>query len=526
MKNIFFVLSILLLSPSSSFGFDRDKSIEKLIQEMPLEKKVGQLFIFGFTGSQFNQSLKRQLENLYPGAIIIFGRNIKTLVQVRDLNIKAQSQSLKNSKVPLLIAVDQEGGRVIRIKTSPSLPSARTLALTDNAPLVQDAGFVTGQLMTALGFNMNLAPVVDISNANFSDFLGNRSFSDQKEIVNQMSTAFSKGLIDAGILPTAKHFPGHGGVKTDSHLKTPYKQVTLTELLFNDIAPYKEMQNNRIPFAIMASHISYPLIDPSRTPASFSPLLLKNVLRSGLGFDGILMTDDIQMGGAKLSQLSVGERAVKAILAGNDLVMVGWNYRVQKQAVSAVIKAVKDGRISQQRLNESLERLLRFKAQFYKKTPTTSLRRSIANIPLKQTYDKIFHEVFANQAPELSLANQNIDVFSYSWRFLTSYKKQQKSNLHHLKGFRDWKPYAKSDAIIYHLSGPVTAKILRSAPASIKKKIVVVNSSNQIFLKHEEAYRKVINVHSHHPRLGSFAGFHLQKTKTEESTRKPAKTVN
>ena len=186
---------------------------------------------------------------------------------------------------------------------------------------------------------MNLAPVVDISDTHDTDYLGNRSFSHQKEIVNKMSTAFSRGFVNAGILPTAKHFPGHGGTKTDSHLLTPYKQVTLTELLFNDLEPYKEMQNQRIPFAIMASHISYPLIDSSKKPASFSSLILKNVLRKGMGFNGILLTDDIQMGGARSNQWTIGDRAIQAILAGNDLIMVGWNYKDQKQAVQSVIQA-------------------------------------------------------------------------------------------------------------------------------------------------------------------------------------------
>lgn len=504
-----------------SFAFNKNKSIDQMIENMSDETKAGQFFILGFTGSQFNQFLKKQIEELQPGAIIVFGRNIKTLNQIKNLNYLAQQSSLKKSKVPLLIAVDQEGGKVIRIKTSPSLPSARTLALSDNESLVQDAGYVTGELLSALGFNMNLAPVVDISNANFTDFLGNRSFSDQKEIVNKMSTAFSKGLIDAGVLPTAKHFPGHGGVRTDSHLKTPYKQITLTELLFTDLAPYKEMQNNRIPFAIMASHISYPLIDPSQKPASFSSLLLKNVLREGLGFEGILLTDDIQMGGAKIDKLSIGERAVQAILAGNDLVMVGWNHRVQKQAVSAVTKAIKSGRISTERVKQTLSRTLQYKMQFYKKQKKESLKKILARIPLKKAYDKIFHAVFKNQSKELSLNGKSVDVYSYAWNFLTGYKQQQQSRLFHLKDFKNWDKSQSVDSIVYHLSGPVTANILRSAPHNIKKKIIVVNSSSEIFLTDNQTYKKVINIHSYHPKLGSFAAYHL-KTKDKLKLREPS----
>lgn len=505
---------------SIAFAFDGQKSTDEIINQLSLEKKVGQLFILGFTGSQYAQSLKKQVSTLHPGAMIVFGRNITTLNQVKELNSKAQGESIKNSGVPLLIAVDQEGGNVIRIKTSPSLPSARTLALTENEGLVQEAGYVTGQLMTALGFNMNLAPVVDISNANYTDFLGNRSFSHQKEIVNKMSTAFSKGMVDAGVLPTAKHFPGHGGVKVDSHLSTPYKQVTLTELLFNDLAPYKEMQSQRIPFAIMASHISYPLIDPSKKPASFSPLLLKKVLRAGMGFEGIIMTDDIQMEGAKSDKTPVGERAVQAILAGNDLIMVGWNHHVQKQAVDAVIKAVKAGRITKGRLEESLKRIISYKMQFYKKISDKSLKRELSQIPLKETYDKIFHEVFQNQSPDLRQKDLKIDVYSFSWKFLTSYKEQQKSRLIHLQSFKGWKKSSDTDIIVFHLSGPTTEKILLKAPEEIRKHIVVVNSSSQVFLTNESEYKKVMNIHSQHPKLGSFAATHIVN-KNASTLRKP-----
>lgn len=504
--------ALFYLSFSLCFAFDNQKSADDIIDKLTLEQKVGQFFIFGFMGSQYEQSLKKQINSLHPGAMIVFGRNITTLNQVKELNKKAQADSIKDSGVPMLIAVDQEGGNVIRIKTSPSLPSARTLALTDNEALVQEAGDVTGQLMTALGFNMNLAPVVDISNANYTDFLGNRSFSHQKEIVNKMSTAFSKGLVDAGILPTAKHFPGHGGIKGDSHLSTPYKQVTLTELMFNDLAPYKEMHSQRIPFAIMASHISYPLIDPSEKPASFSPLLLKKILRTGLGFEGIIMTDDIQMEGAKTDKMSVGERAVQAILAGNDLIMVGWNHRVQKQTVDAVLKAVKTGRITKERLEESLKRIISYKQQFYKKTSDTSLKKVLASIPLKETYDKIFHEVFRKQTPEIQGKNLKIDVYSYSWKFLTSYKEQQKSRLVHLQSFRKWKRDPSTDLIVFHLSGPTTEKILEKAPESMRKDIVVINSSSQVFLTNEAEYKKVINIHSQHPKLGSFAALHLSRS--------------
>lgn len=513
MKSQLAVLISLFSVVCSASSFGENKSVDKVISKLTLEQKAGQFFILGFTGSKYEQALQKQLKNIQPGAIIVFGRNIKSLSQVKALNERAQRESLKKSKIPLLIAVDQEGGNVIRIKTSPSLPSARTLALTNNESLVQDAGYVTGQLMTSLGFNMNLAPVVDISNAEYTDFLGSRSFSHQKEVVNKMSTAFSKGLIDAGVLPTAKHFPGHGGVSVDSHLATPYKQISLTELLFNDLAPYKEMQKHRIPFAIMASHISYPLIDPSRKPASFSPLLLDNILRRGLGFEGILLTDDIQMEGAKGDDSSIETRAVEAILAGNDLIMVGWNYSVQKRALDAVVKAIKSGKISKERVTKSLRRLITYKMNFYKKSSQQSLKSQLATIPLTKTYNKIFHEVFNNQVVDVNLSKKKVDVLSYSWRFLTTYNQEQASRLYHLQNFQTWETFKNSDWIVFHLSGPTTAKILYKAPTELKQKILVINSSSTTHVKNESSFAKVISVHSYHPNLGSITAHHFTRPK-------------
>ncbi len=505
------------------FALNPFLKIERMIENMPLEKQVGQLFIFGFTGSHFENSLAKKMNTLYPGAVIVFGRNIKTLNQIRKLNLKAQQAAFKNSEAPLLIAIDQEGGKVIRIKTSPSLPSARTLALTKNHALVQKVGYVTGRFMTALGFNMNLAPVVDISDTDDTDYLGNRSFSKEKEIVNKMSIAFSKGLVNAGVLPTAKHFPGHGGVKTDSHLVTPYKQITLTELLFNDLEPYKEMQNHRIPFAIMASHISYPLIDFSKSPASFSPLILKNILRKGLGFRGILLTDDIQMGGAKINQLSIGDRAVKAFLAGNDMIMVGWNYRDQKKAVNSVLQAVRKGQISKKRIKKSLRRILSYKIKFYKRPVHLALKKQIRQIPLKKTYDKVFHEVFRKQITKMNLKDQKMDVYSHSWRFLMNYKKRSGIRLFHLKNLRNWrKSIRRKSSIIYHLSGPKTREILKTAPRKVKEKMIVINSSGHISLNNESDYRKVIHIHSYHPKLGGLTAHYLSSSRQSSGFRKPA----
>lgn len=508
------ILVFSLLWTSLAWTNWHNANTNQLIEKMSLEKKVGQLFILGFVGTEYDKSLKKQIQELSPGAIIVFGRNIKTLHQIKELNSQAQRETLQRVGVPLLIAVDQEGGDVIRIKTSPSLPSARTLALTDNQPLVQETGYVTGRLLNILGFNMNLAPVVDISQNGVSDFLGNRSFGFQKEVVSTMSAAFARGLVDAGVLPTAKHFPGHGGIQTDSHLRTPTKEITLTELLFNDLSPYKELQRKRIPFAIMASHVSYPLIDPSKKPASYSETLLQNVLRSGVGFDGIVLTDDIQMEGASDGGISIEKRAVQAVAAGNDLVMVGWNHQNQKRAIRAVIAAVRSGKLSETRIDQSLKRLIQFKKDFYNSDkPSIELKTALNQIPLKKTYDRIFHEVFKKQALPKDLgATSNWTIFSYSWSFLEAFKSKSRGRLYHLQSFKGWDKIKKQHGpILFHVSGQQTEQILNSAPHSLRSRLIVVNSSKKLKLDHQEEYLHTIHVHSNHPQLGQFASRYLSE---------------
>lgn len=521
---VIFIISLLVSVPSYPSPQMED-NVDALIQSMSIEKKVGQLFIFGFTGKDFNTSLSRKLNNLYPGSIIVFGRNIKTLNQIKNLNDKAQEVALGNTQIPLFIAVDQEGGKVLRIKTTPSLPSAKTLAMTKDPELVRSAGYVTGQLLQTLGFNMNLAPVVDISSSTRSDFLGNRSFSAQKEIVSKMSVAFARGLNDAGVLPTAKHFPGHGGLTVDSHFTKPYKDIELTDLLNTDLYPYRGILEQEVPFAIMSSHISYPQIDPSNLPATFSKILLGEVLRKKLKFSGILVTDDIQMGAAKLGHLPIGQNAVQAILAGNDVIMVGWNYRKQKAVVKSVIEAVKKGVISQARLDKSLRRILKTKLRFFQKTEKNiNLRSQLKEIAFSDIYDSVFDRVFLNQKPEIP-ESKPVRVYSYSNKFLQSFRKKQKSRkakFFHLSQHKGWGK--TSSPIIFHLTGPLSERILKKAPKSIKKNTVVINSSSRNFFDKEINFKKVINVYSQHPSLGQFSAKHLTESeKKPQRRRQPAK---
>ena len=177
-------------------------------------------------GEKLNHGLDSAIRGNKPGAIIVFGRNIKSADQISKLCYSAQAASYEATGVPLLIAVDQEGGNVTRIRTAPPLPSALALGKTRDPALAKEAGHGTGRLLRSLGFNMNLAPVMDVTDPSHDRFIGTRTFGDDPQLVAKMSTAFALGLQESDILPTGKHFPGHGGLNQDSHLGTPTKRAS------------------------------------------------------------------------------------------------------------------------------------------------------------------------------------------------------------------------------------------------------------------------------------------------------------
>lgn len=235
---------VTLISGFSAYGqalylneVDKGKIEEKLAR-MTLEEKVGQMFVLGFRGQQIDGHIRGLIHKFKPGSFIVFRRNIRTPQQIFTLNKQIQELSLKEIGLPMLLMVDQEGGTVTRIKTNPAPPSALALGMTEDTKLVRDAGAITGKIVSLLGFNMNLAPVMDLSDPYQNSFIGNRSFGQNPQKVKLYGEAYSTGLADSGVIPTSKHYPGHGGVITDSHLALPKKLDTLEQLEKSALIPF------------------------------------------------------------------------------------------------------------------------------------------------------------------------------------------------------------------------------------------------------------------------------------------------
>ena len=494
--------------------------VESYLSKLSLRQKVGQLFVFGFSGKSFNYSLKRRLKRLQPGSIIIFKRNIKNLQQIASLNSKIHHYSQQTSGLPALIMVDQEGGSVTRIKTRPNPPSAMAIGELNNTKLSQDYGYMTGQILSLLHFNMNLAPVTDLSSPGENSFIGNRSFGSDPQGSARLAQAYGKGLLYAGILPTFKHFPGHGGV-SDSHKSTPQSAKTFKDLNATDLIPYKEISKSNAPSAIMVAHVAFPKIDPSRMPATFSKKLIQGILKDHLKYQGLILTDDLEMYGAEHVG-SVGERAVKAIQAGSDLIMVAWSWKNQKLAYDAVYKAVQQGLISTERIDQSLKKIITTKLKLNAQRRPSHLASFSQKVlkkkihKLKQFTHSISHNIIhSNPLEALNLKNISSRmptlIVSADRKFYSSFKKIKKRQTYFLRisrkkklTFKHWLKRHPDLQIYFYVTGQGSARKLKTLPQEIKKRIVIVNSLHPGAISNKEQFKATINIYSRNYLVGKW----------------------
>lgn len=491
----------------------------EMLAKLTLKQKIGQLLIVGFPGTQYGHSLKKLIPRIQPGALIAFGRNVKSLTQVAELNRQAQRNSMKLNNLPLFIMVDQEGGSVARIKTTPPMPSALSLGGTNEPELVTQMGTLVGNLLSTVGFNFNLAPVLDIGDPKRPSFIGNRAFGGDTDLVSRMSEAFSRGLANAKIVPTAKHFPGHGGLTQDSHKKTPSKLMSLEELEANDLVPFKSFVKLDVPTAIMVAHVAFPHIDESGLPAAFSHVMISDILRDNLGYEGLVITDDIEMLGAEFAG-TVGERAIKAVEAGCDMVMVAWSFNRQIEAFNALHAAVKDGRLTEERINQSVLRILRAKLKLDKVPQKFApkhfkLKLNAHLAALREVTHKVHRQNFLRGAADAIQADPG---FSESQRFLvftsdsSFYSEFQKGTKNPSKLVRLTPATLKDveseltnspDALgIYYATGTATARKLNSIPREVAARLYVINGTFPGAVETPERFRAVIHLNSLDPQSG------------------------
>ncbi|MDP5275876.1 beta-N-acetylhexosaminidase [Chengkuizengella axinellae] len=350
-------------NPSSQDNVEQNQDpIKQQLANMTLKQKIGQLFVVGFDGLKPNHKIKTLIQEYQVGGIILFSRNIKTSEQLLQLTNDLKQLNQTN-QVPLFISVDEEGGRVSRLPDNATkFPSNLFIGGKDDPTLTPHIGFTIGTELSAHGFNMDFAPVIDIFSNPNNVVIGDRAYGKTPEIVEKHGLQFMSGLQKSNIIPVVKHFPGHGDTLVDSHKGLPVVNKTIEELKTLELRPFQQAIQEGAD-VVMAAHIQYPNIDKSGKPSSLSNVLITELLRNEMDFEGVVITDDMEMGAIK-KHYGSGEAAVNAIQAGVDLLLYSHQYDLQVEAIQTIENALNLGDITEQQLNESVERILRLKEKY------------------------------------------------------------------------------------------------------------------------------------------------------------------
>lgn len=332
-----------------------EQKVDKLVANMSDADKVGQLMMIGIHGKSLNDDAKFMLNEYRVGGIILFDRNMESKDQVKTLITDINKAGKSAGLTPLFIGIDQEGGAVARMDDKLiKVPPAEEVG---KEPVEQAAALAkeVGTELKELGFNINFAPVADLG------LTYGRSYSTNPDEVVRYAGAVGKAYDEAGLWYSYKHFPGIGKTDVDLHADTSIVPVSKETLLSEDTKVFVDLIKQSKPntYTIMVSHAMYPQIDPGH-PSSLSKAIITDWLRKDMGYNGVVVTDDMDMG-ALAKHYTFGDMAVQSILAGSDILLVCHEYEHMQEAYNGLMKAVKDGRISKERLDESVKRILLMK---------------------------------------------------------------------------------------------------------------------------------------------------------------------
>ena len=332
-----------------------EEKVDKLVANMSDADKIGQLLMIGIHGKTLNDDAKFMLNEYRVSGIILFDRNMESKDQVKSLIADINKTGKNAGLTPLFIGIDQEGGAVARMEDQLiKVPPAEALG---KEPIEQAVSLAkqSGTELKDLGFNINFAPVADLG------LTYGRSFSTNPDEAVRYASAVGKAYDEAGLWYSYKHFPGIGKTDVDLHADTSVVPVSKETLLNEDTKVFVDLIKQSKPntYAIMVSHAMYPQIDAEH-PSSLSKAIITDWLRKDMGYNGVVVTDDMDMG-ALAKHYTFGDMAVQSILAGSDILLVCHEYEHMQEAYNGLMKAVKDGRISKERLDESVKRILLMK---------------------------------------------------------------------------------------------------------------------------------------------------------------------
>lgn len=504
---------------------------------MTTEEILGQVLMFGYgwSGYEWNEveeDVKVWISKKNIGSIKTFGWNGISLTdlaaEIRRMQGYAQ---LTRHKVPLIIATDQEGGWVRHVKDDMTkTPGNIAIGATGRMQDAFDTAFYISRELLALGINMNFAPAVDLYTNLDNYVIGPRAFSDDPELAARLGLAFLMGAEKAGIISTAKHFPGHGDTDVDSHGRMPDIFIDFDTLWNRELVPYKLLIRQNVP-AVMSGHLGYPQIEKNDNPASLSSFFLKDILRDKMGFQGVVITDDLDMGGTEnLDRSGMGQTAFRALEAGNDILLISRTNSAQKRAWEYLLAKMKDPSV-RELVRQKAEKVILLKLKYLKKNGYESLfpdaQKVRENIPDTEGREFFLDHAFrcttvlrsddiplkSGEGRKILLAGQvqafftigrkefpEADVFRFPYRQYTA----SVVSRDHLKEIA-----ANYDIIIFCLDQPASSNML-SVLEKTKAKVYVISAYTPVYIREHKWVRNVIAVYGF-GELSMKAGFYTLK---------------
>jgi beta-N-acetylhexosaminidase len=338
-----------------------EETAAAVLSKMTLDEKVGQLLIVGFPQNVSSEDLQDYIDRYKVSGFILFKRNYKDFDSQYNLVNSLKERNSANNPLPLFISVDEEGGTVSRLPTGGThFPDAKLVGKAGDPKLTYKIGETIGQELRASGINLNFAPVLDIVSSSENKLLIKRSYGSTAEAVSIHGTAFINGLQSAGVIASPKHFPGHGATNVDSHGKLPIINIDSETFQGRELVPFKAAVYEGLD-TVMVGHLAYPELDPSGLPATMSSYFLTEVLRKQLEYKGISISDEIEMYGYMNGKATLEECVITSFNAGLDVFVIGHTKNIQDKVLKALKDACIEGKVTEERLNESVLRIIKVK---------------------------------------------------------------------------------------------------------------------------------------------------------------------
>ncbi len=369
-----------------------------------MQHQVGQQLIIGISGHSLQKEETEFIIRNNIGGVVLFSRNIANPEQVRNLCAEIQSLRFKMpDKQPLFIGVDQEGGRVARLKSPFTVwPAMQKIGALDSTSVAFKVGNVIGTELKAVGINLDFAPCADILTNPTNTAIGDRSFGSDPEVVARIASAMARGFIKADVIPCIKHFPGHGNTIVDSHFELPIEEKSLEELDAVELIPFRKALRTKLDF-LMFAHIKYPKIDPV-WPATLSPKFVE-IARQNLKYRNLIITDDLDMK-ALTSNYDKKAIAIQAISAGANILLYCNEPESPRLALEGLHEAISSGKITKQIIEQNYKKILETKKERIAQ-PEPLSEQEMKNIIGHPDHLRLAQAISDGHVPEELVGNKN-----------------------------------------------------------------------------------------------------------------------